>query len=97
MKTTPLLVSASLLLAACGTTPAPVLGKDYWRHQAGAQISFETDNRNCVSRASRVGPPSGLVVPANRIDRPVQKWNNAEVDRAYMECMRSLGWSPVTG
>ena len=94
MKTTPIAVSAALLLVTgCAATTATP-STDYWRHTAGAQVSFETDHRTCVSRTSRVVTPIGAG-PANRVDRPLQRWENPAAERPYMDCMRDLGWSPA--
>jgi hypothetical protein len=98
----PLLACTALVLGACAAPgPAPA-SNNYWRHQAGDRVDFAADNQTCASRASRVAPggradsrQGGATIPQNRIDRPPEKWVSAVAERAYMDCMRDLGWSTV--
>ena len=102
MKKSLALLSGSLLLAACAGGPAAdTSANHYWRHSAGSRVDFAADNQTCASRASRVSPAGradsvagGAAIPQNRIDRPPEKWVNAVAERAYMDCMRDLGWTP---
>ena len=93
MKTIPVLIGSTILLAACATAGRYMPSSNasgYWTGSSTSEDTFRHDNVVCSSRAARFGNVSNA--PDNRMDRPMQRWPNATAQEAYESCMSDMGW-----
>jgi hypothetical protein len=92
-----ILLPLLVFTAACASIPPQ--GGNYWDKPGGNAVAFDMDNQHCGAEATRRTPnaredrpPSSMVAPRNRIDRPPLPYANGVTQQAYMDCMASEGW-----
>jgi hypothetical protein len=94
-----LLLPLAIAMSAFANSPTEKTSNVYWTNPK-AQSDFGLDDAACVANvtqgnkaATRTETAGSPPSAHNRIDQPPKRWTDPAVERSYMECMRSKGWS----